>query len=93
MTIDRIFIALMTLCGLFNALVLVLFPESREFRVPPYLWVIIAMVIFEGAAYARSRGAPGTMIAMDSRVIGFLIAIVLTLGGPYVAGMPLARLL
>ena len=92
MTIDRIFIAFMILCGLVTAAVLVFFPQSREFRVAPYFWVIIAMATFEGIAFARNRGAPGTVIAMESRVIGFVVAIGLMLVIPYLAGLPLVRL-
>ena len=50
------------------------------------------MAIFEGVAFASNRGAPGTVIAMESRLIGFLVAIALMLLIPYLAGVPLARL-
>jgi uncharacterized membrane protein HdeD (DUF308 family) len=92
MTIDRLFIAFMTVSGLATAGILVFFPQSREFRVAPYFWVLIAMAVFEGIAFARNRGAPGTVIAMESRVIGFVIAIALMLVIPYMAGLPLVRL-
>jgi hypothetical protein len=92
MTIDRLFIAFMTVCGLATAGILVFFPQSREFRVAPYFWVLIAMAIFEGIAFARNQGAPGTVIAMESRVIGFVVAIALMLVIPYMAGLPLVRL-
>lgn len=92
MTIDRLFIAFMTLCGLVTAGVLVLFPQSREFRIAPYFWILIAMAVFEGVAFARNRGAPGPVIAMESRVIGFVVAIALMLLIPYAAGLPLVRL-
>lgn len=62
MTIDRLFIAFMTVCGLVTAGVVVLFPESREFRIAPYFWILIAMAVFEGIAFAINRGAPGTVI-------------------------------
>ena len=92
MTIDRLFIAFMTVCGLATAGILVFFPQSREFRVAPYFWVLIAMAIFEGIAFACNQGAPGTVIAMKSRVIGFTVAITLMLVIPYLAGLPLVRL-
>ena len=92
MTIDRIFIAFMTVCGLATAGALILFPQSREFRVAPYFWVLIAMVVFEGIAFAFTRGALGTVITMESRLIGFVVAIALMLLVPYVAGLPLVRL-
>jgi hypothetical protein len=92
MTIDRLFIAFMAVCGLATAAILVFFPQSREFAIAPYFWVLIAMAIFEGVAFACNRGAPGTIIAMESRVIGFMVAIALMLAIPYLAGVPLARL-
>ena len=92
MTIDRLFIAFMTVCGLATAGILVFFPQSREFGIAPYFWVLIAMAIFEGVAFACNRGAPGTVITMESRMIGFVIAIALMLVIPYLAGLPLVRL-
>ena len=50
------------------------------------------MAIFEGVAFACNRGAPGTVITMESRMIGFVIAIALMLVIPYLAGLPLVRL-
>lgn len=92
MTIDRIFIAFMVLCGLVIAGILVAVPEARDARIPPYFWVLIAMAVFEGLAFARSQGAPGTMIAMPSRLIGFAVAIALMLAIPYFLGQPAVRL-
>jgi hypothetical protein len=53
MTINRLFIAFMCLVGAAVGIVLVLRPESRDFRVPPYFWVLIAMALFELIAFAR----------------------------------------
>ena len=92
MTIDRLFIAFMTVCGLATAGILVFFPRSREFGIAPYFWVLIAMAIFEGVAFACNRGAPGTIITMESRMIGFVIAIALMLLIAYMVGLPLVRL-
>jgi hypothetical protein len=91
-TINRIFIAFMTVCGLAAAGVLILFPQSREFRVAPYFWVLITMAVFEGIAFSVTRGAPGTVITMESRMIGFVIAIALMFLVPYMAGLPLVPL-
>ncbi len=88
MTIDRIFIAFMALTGVATGVVLVIAPESRNVKVPPYFWVLIAMAIFELAAYARGRGAPGTMVGMEIRILGFILAIVLMVVIPVFAGSP-----
>ena len=63
-------------------------PQARDFRVPPYFWVLLAMALFELAAYARGRGAPGTMVAMEMRLLGFVLAIVLMVVIPILAGSP-----
>ena len=39
MTIDRIFLAFMAVVGAAIGFLLVLYPASRDFRIPPYLWV------------------------------------------------------
>jgi hypothetical protein len=93
MTIDRIFIAFMMLCGLAAAGVLLLFPESKSFVVPPYFWVLIPMAIFEAIAFARTRGAPGSVITMWTRLIGFVIAIVLMMAIPYLMGQTAVQLI
>ena len=83
MTINRLFLAFM---GVVGAAVLVVRPETRDYRVSPYFWVLLAMALFELLAFARGRGAPGTTVGMDVRVSGFLMAIVLMVVIPIVAG-------
>ena len=93
MTIDRIFIAFMALCGLILAGLVLLFPQSRDIGIPPYFWVLIPMAIFEVAAFARNRGALGSVVAMETRLIGFVIAIALLLLIPYFAGQPMLQII
>ena len=84
--IDRILIAYMILVGIVVGAILVLVPQAREFRLPPYFWVLAAVGAFDLAAYARARGAPGTMAGMDARLLGFLLAIVLMVVIPILSG-------
>jgi len=84
--INRIFLVFMAIVGTGIALVLVLAPQSRDFRVPPYFWILIAMAGFELVAFARCRGAPGTVLAMEARVAGFVLAIVLMIAIPAAFG-------
>ena len=70
-----------------------LFPQSRDIGIPPYFWVLIPMAVFEAVAFARNRGAPGSVIAMETRLIGFVIAIVLILVIPYLAGQPMLQII
>ena len=88
MSFNHVFLAVMVLVGAGVGIVLVLYPESRDFRLSPYFWVLIAMAIFELAAFARGQGAPGTVVTMDARLAGFVLAIVLMVVIPILAGSP-----
>ena len=46
------------------------------------------MAAFELVAFARRRGAPGTVVTMDARLGGFVVAIVLMVAIPMVADAP-----
>jgi hypothetical protein len=89
-SIDRILIGYMILIGIVVGAILVFVPQAREFRLPPYFWVLLAVGAFDLAAFARGRGAPGTMAGMDARLLGFVIAIVLMVVIPILfgAGLP-----
>src|SRR3977135_4733353 len=88
MTINHIFLAFMALVGAATGIILVVAPQSRDFRVSPYFWVLIAMAIFELAAFVRGRSAPGTVVAMEARLCGFVLALVLMVGTPILSGSP-----
>jgi hypothetical protein len=92
MSINHIFIAFMVVIGAAVGVALVIAPDLRNFRISPYFWVLIAMAIFELLAFARGRGAPGTVVAMEARLLGFVLAIVLMVTIPIIAGSP-AKLL
>jgi hypothetical protein len=91
MTINHLLIAFMVVVGVAVGIVLVVAPESRDYRISPYFWVLIALALFELVAFARGRGASGTMVAMEARLLGFVLAVVLMVVIPIVAGSP-ARL-
>jgi hypothetical protein len=86
LTINHIFLGFMTLAGAAVGIVLVMAPQVRDFRVSPYFWVLIAMAAFELAAFARGRGEPGTVVAMEARLCGFMLAIVLMVVIPILSG-------
>jgi hypothetical protein len=90
MTINHLFLAFMGVVGAAVGIILVK-AETRDYRISPYFWMLLAMALFELLAFARGRGAPGTAVTMDIRVSGFLMAIVLMVVIPIVAGSP-ARL-
>jgi hypothetical protein len=87
MTIDRIFIGFMAVIGIAVGVIVTLRPEVRELRISPYFWVLIAMILFEVLNFARGRGAPGTVLAMEARLLGFVLAIVLMIVIPSLAGL------
>lgn len=88
MPINRIFLTYMTVAGVAIGAILVIAPEARNFRVPPYFWILALMIAFELTAYILGRGAPGTVIGMDVRLFGFVMAIVLMVVIPILAGSP-----
>jgi hypothetical protein len=92
MSIDRIMVGYAILVGIVVGAILVTIPQAREFRVPPYFWVLLAIAAFDVVAYLRGRGAPGTMAGMDARLAGFVLAIVLMVGIPVLLGAGLPKL-
>jgi hypothetical protein len=49
----------------------------RNLRITPYFWILIAMALFEFAQFARTRGAPGTVVSIEARLFGLVLAVVL----------------
>jgi hypothetical protein len=86
MTIDRIFFGYMTLVGIVAGAILVAIPGAQDFWIKPYFWVLLAVVLFDGGAYLRGGNAPGTMLSMQARLLGFVIGIVLLVVIPTLAG-------
>jgi uncharacterized membrane protein HdeD (DUF308 family) len=88
--VNRLFLLFMGIVGAAVGLILVLFPQSRDLRLPPYFWVLIAMAAFELVAFARARGAAGTVVTMEARIAGFVVAIVLMIAIPAAFGLPVS---
>jgi hypothetical protein len=89
MNISRIFIGFAIVVGLIVGGTIVLFPQSRDFAVAPYFWVLIAFGLFELLAFVRSGSAAGPPVSAQTRIIGFVIALALMIFVPLAAGMPL----
>jgi hypothetical protein len=86
MTMSRIFFGYMTLAGIAAGAILVAAPHVGEYWLKPYFWVLIAVALFTGGVYLHGRNAPGTMLTMDARLLGFVIAVVLMVAIPTLAG-------
>lgn len=91
MAIDRYFFLMVIAAGIVIGGVLVARPQTAEAGLPPYLWLLGCMLIFETAAFLRGQGAPGTMIGMSTRVLGFAIGVALMTAIVFFSGSP-ARL-
>jgi hypothetical protein len=77
MTIDRVFFVYSAVLGVVVGAVLLSVPESRTLSLGPYFWVLIGIAIFEAVGvYLRGGIANGPPISMQTRVIGFAIAVV-----------------
>lgn len=49
MSVNHIILGFMSLVGITAGLVLVAYPQIRDFRIMPYFWILIAVAIFEVA--------------------------------------------
>lgn len=87
MSTDRTFLAFAFVVGIAVGGVIVLVPQSRAIGLAPYFWVLIAFALFEGAIYARRGHAAGPPISMQTRIIGFAIALALMFFIPLAAGI------
>ena len=86
--INKLFLVFTAAVGLVIGLVLIKKPEARDFAVSPFFWILLAMALFELAAFARGQGAPGTAIRMEIRLLGLLLAVGLMVVVPMMAGSP-----
>ncbi len=87
MEIGRIFLVFALIVGLAVGGVIVLVPQSRDIRLAPYFWVLIAFALFEGVVFARRGSAAGPPVTMQTRIIGFAIALALMFLIPMAAGI------
>jgi len=88
MTIDRVFLGYMTLVGIVTGAILVAAPNAGDFIIKPYFWILIAVALFEGGTSIYRRAAPGPVLTMPARLIGFGIGIALMVAIPTLAGSP-----
>ncbi len=88
MTIDKLFFGYMALVGVSIGAALVADPRIEDFFIKPYFWVLIAVGVFDGGVYLLGGNAPGAMLTMSARLLGFVIGIVLMVAIPAFAGSP-----
>lgn len=85
-TTDHIFLGFMGAVGIAAGATLIAMPETRDLRIPPYFWVLIAMALFEVSLFAFWRGVPGRTISNGARLLGFVLAVVIMVVMPILAG-------
>jgi uncharacterized membrane protein HdeD (DUF308 family) len=88
MTTDHVFIGFMGAVGIATGAILIAMPAARELPVSPYFWVLIAMAAFEIALFVFWRGVPGRTISNGARLLGFVLAVVIMVVMPILAGSP-----
>jgi uncharacterized membrane protein HdeD (DUF308 family) len=86
MTLDRIFFAYIAVIGSALGVALLAAPRLQDFVIKPYFWILIAVALFDVGAYLRGKNAPGTMLSMQARLLGFVIGIVLMVAVPTLGG-------
>jgi hypothetical protein len=86
MDISRIFLIFAVLVGVASGATLVLAPKSRDIGLEPYFWVLIAFALFELAVYVR-RGGGAPPLTMNTRIVGFFVALILMFLIPAAAGV------
>ena len=88
MTIDKFFFGYIALVGIAIGAILVAYPRVQDFFIKPYFWVLITVFLFDGGTYLLGRNAPGTILGMPARLLGFVIGIVLMVTIPKLSGSP-----
>ena len=86
MTIDRIFYGYMVVVGIVTGAILVAVPGAGDGWFKPYFWVLGAVALFDVSAALYLRSPPGSALAMNARLIGFVIGSVLMVALPSIAG-------
>ncbi len=88
MKLDHLFFLYMAAVGVASGAILVAKPATGDLLIKPYFWVLIAIGVFDLATYLRGRGAPGTMVGMDARLLGLVIGVIAMVAIPSLAGSP-----
>ncbi len=78
----------MAFAGAAAGALLVAVPGSQDFFIKPYFWILIAVGLFDLGVYLIGRNAPGAMLTMNARLLGFVIGVVLMVAIPTLAGAP-----
>ena len=79
----------MALIGCLTGAILIAAPNAGAGWFKPYFWVLIAVATFDVVMLLlRQAGRPATPVAMEAKLLGFVIGIVLMVAIPSIAGSP-----
>jgi hypothetical protein len=86
MSIRTMFFGYMVVVGLAAGATIVAVPDITEHWLKPYFWILIAVGVFDGALLLIHRSGPMNLLAMDARLIGFLVGAALMAAIPTFTG-------
>lgn len=89
MAIDKLFFGYMAVVGIALGAALIAMPWIQNLAVKPYVWIVLAVVLFDVGAYLLGRRTAGERLLMPSRMLGFVVGLMLMLAIPWLAGTPI----
>ena len=89
---DILFIGLVAAWGAISGALLAFVPQSRAAPIPPYFWILLAMVALELVLTLRLGGGFRPAVTMRARVIGLGLALGAMLLILYLTGAPVSVL-
>lgn len=92
MKLNHIVIVFMIVCGAVAGGIQIVAPQAAQFMLPPFFWLLMAMLVFEGITHWRLGGAPGSLISMEFRLIALFAGVAMMLAITYIAGVPVRLL-
>ena len=78
----------MAVIGIVAGVVLVVAPQTGDFIIKPYFWVLLAVGAFDLFLYLYKRTVPEMILGMDARLLGFVIGVVAMVVIPSISGSP-----
>jgi len=86
--LERIFYAYMVIAALVAGGALVRWPDAGNQTIGPFLWLLIAIALFDAAIFALKRVSPAEAMPLQTRVIGLFGGILLMAAVAHFAGSP-----
>jgi hypothetical protein len=88
LTLDKIFYLYAAAAGLVAGLLWVQVPATRDFVIPPFFWIVLAIGLFEVGNALVPRGDRAPVISHLARVAGLCIGLAVMGAVTLYAGAP-----